>query len=198
VPIPLSFSTAWTGPWVLSALLVILPTSIFAEEKDRVPDLNGPLPELQKAVGKDWSVTTLLDGYLITYVPQVSFYPAVSDSTKLDEHQRALHGRTDHLHIRITFLFPPAMENADQFNAFWRGVHPAAGYFECGAEDWLMGGYYLHEKPPANALFNSNVLFTSNFAPDQLVFPRETVDVYEQALDALAPLFCCARHSNWD
>ena len=81
---------------LFSLLLVLLSILSQAKEKDR-------LPELQKAVGKDWVVTALPDGYLVTYVPLVSFYPAISESSKLDYHQRAAHGRMDHLRIKIFF-----------------------------------------------------------------------------------------------
>jgi hypothetical protein len=189
------FKLAWIG--ALAALLVMLPVSTRAEEKVHQPEIKSRLPELQKAVGKDWTVTALPDGYLVTYAPLVSFYPAISENSKLDSHQRAARGRVDHLRIKITFLDPPPVEKTDQFNAFWLAVHPAPGFFNCSAEDWEMCG----DDSPASqgrALFRSTTLFTSNFAPDQLVSPRETVDVYEQTLDAMAPLFSSARHGNWD
>jgi len=191
------FKFAWIWIAVLSALFILPTVSARAEEKNRLPNLESRLPELQKAVGKDWFVTALPDGYLVTYTPRVSFYPAISESSKLDNQQRAERGRMDYLRIRITFLFPPTMKSVDQFNAFWRAVRPAPGYFECGAEDWEIWGDGA-PKSRRLALFTSSTLFASNFAPNQLVSPREMVDVYEQTLDALAPLFCCARHENWD
>ena len=54
--------------WVL---LLIVPAR--SEQSFSPPDRKGVLPELQKAVGNEWSVTALPDGYLFTYRPLVNF-----------------------------------------------------------------------------------------------------------------------------
>jgi hypothetical protein len=182
---------------VLSALLIALSTSSKAEERIHSSDFKRFLPQLQSAAGKNWEVTALPDGYLVTYLPLVRFYPAISESSKLDNDQRAMHGQIDHLQIRITLLYPPSTQNTAQFNSYWQAVHPAPGYFISTAEDWGMYGYGLaagHRRD----LFHSEVMFSANIPPDQLVYPMETVDVYEQALDALGPLFGRARNTDWD
>lgn len=186
------------GLWVLSALLVILPTTIQAEEKTRLPDI-------QKAVGKDWSVTALPDGYLVTYLPLVRFYPAISEGSKRDDDQRAASGRMGHLRIRIT-LYPSipfhrsmTVEQTNNYNAFLWAVHKCSpGYFACADKDWGMLQYNMPFGWPNNLSKGQGLVwFSWNLPPDALVSPPETVDVYEHALDAVAPLFHSARYEEW-
>jgi hypothetical protein len=114
----------------------------------------------------------------------------------LDSHQRAARGRVDHLRIKITFLDPPTTtERINQYNSYLMSHSPAPGFFGCGAEDWSMwpaASIQTVVWTPSDQ--QPVVCFASNIAPDDLVSPRETVDVYEQALDALAPIFHCARY----
>ena len=174
---------------LFSLLLVLLSILSQAKEKDR-------LPELQKAVGKDWVVTALPDGYLVTYVPLVNFYPAVSESSKLDYHQRAAHGRMDHLRIKITYLYPPSIKKVDQYNAFWLKVQKGSpGFFGCGNEDWCIE----YDHPSWNIqdrLANGQSLigFSSNLAPDRLIPSSVQEEVYERTLDNLATIFHYIRH----
>jgi hypothetical protein len=178
------FKVVQIGMVLLGSLLVMHPISADAGEKDR-------LPELQKAVGKDWMVTALPDGYLVTYVPLVSFYPAISESSKLDYHQRVARGRADHLRIRITYLYPPSIKKIDQYNAFWLGIqNGVSGYFECKDKDWRMWQDNLSKGQRV-------VCFSCNLAPDQLIPPGVQQDVYEHTLDLLAPYFHAARHEPW-
>ena len=177
--------------WVL---LLIVPAR--SEQSFSPPDRKGVLPELQKAVGNEWSVTALPDGYLFTYRPLVNFYPAISENSKLSdvgrmESGRMESGRMDHLKIKITYLRPPSIKNVDEYNAFWLRVQDGVpGFYECDNAHWCIeyDGPTLWTR--LSAPYGQTLIdFCSNVAPDQLIPPGVQEDVYEHTLDNLAAYF---------
>jgi hypothetical protein len=161
------------------------------EHTVRLREPDATLQGLQKAVGKDWSVTALPDGYLFAYGPLVSFYPAISEHSKWSDVERRESGRRDHLEIKITYLFPPSIKKVDAYNAFWWKVHAGVpGFYECDNAHWCI------ERDDPSAEAPRLLSFSTNMAPDQLVPPSIQEDVYEHTLDRLASYFHYIRHAE--
>jgi hypothetical protein len=192
-----SWKLAWIG--VFSMLLVMLPILSRAEEKVHQSDIKGRLAEVQKVVGKDWSVTALPDGYLVTYIPLVSFYSAVSESSKLDNHQRAAHGRMDHLRIKIIFGYCLSDEEIKEYSPLGAdspsndGLKSAPGYFLCNLNTRNeFGGCYVDpSESPVFRIGQPDIWLITNFAPNESVSPEEATNAYVGALWTLGNLFNC-------
>lgn len=134
------FRFAWL---FILAGLILLPISARAEEKAPHLELKDRLSELQKAVGKDWSVTVLPDGYLLTYAQLVNFYPAFSANSKMDVFQRMGHGRMDHLRIKVVLGSCLTDKEKDDYNYMEQGdpskdgLKNAPHFFLCDAKGGL-------------------------------------------------------------
>ncbi len=79
---------------VLSSLL------IHADDPAAQPDRASLLPQLQKTGGKDWTVTTIPEGYLMTYQHPILYYPSNGATPTPDQ---LLKGKTTRLSIKIIF-----------------------------------------------------------------------------------------------
>jgi hypothetical protein len=92
------------GIGFLMVLWAILPISAQAEGKFALPHQTGLLPCLQKALGKEWSVVAIPEGYLLTYVQPVVLYSPVPLNLKMGIQQRIAQGRPDYMRIKILFF----------------------------------------------------------------------------------------------
>jgi hypothetical protein len=90
-------------------------------------------------------------------------------------------------------FYPPPVEKIDAFNAYWRKYQEGVpGYYDCDNAHWC-----IELDQPGCALEGRQQMgFSSNVAPDELVPSNIQQDVYEGALDAVAPLFHCVRHGR--
>lgn len=171
------------GLWAL-ALLILLPTGAKGDRELVLMDHRNLLPQLQKELGKDWSVRVIPEGYLLTYARPVTFYPTVSPSSKMDIYQRVARGRRDSLRIKI--VVGPALPShivliygqrvygvsGDDPPPPEVGIQREYHYFLCMYHAWI-----TEQK--------DTLYFFTNGSPDEQVYPEAASDVYYRALDAI-------------
>jgi len=171
----------------ISVLLTLLAVSSPAQQKDPLPEQKDVLTQLQKSGGRDWSVTTIPEGYLMTYAHPVVFYPSTSSISQTDLNQQLLHGKTAQLCIKIIIGRVVTEEELHRQNPYSELPEIPMDaklkqelnhdhYFICSPQTWAAGPNYT-------------VYIVSNEAASDAIFPHEAEESMDQILSDLGALF---------
>jgi len=179
------FKSAWLVLGIFFVLLTLFPISIHADDATALPDRSAVLPALQKSAGKDWAVTTIPEGYLLTYAHPVLFYPsngATPTAAQLTQ------GKTTSLCIKVIFGRPATQADLDKAKNPYSERQEAPmedsvrqklktdHFYMCSPSTWANG--------PAYAVF-----IATNMPPDDSVYPSTASDSVDHILFDLGNLF---------
>ncbi len=170
---------------MIALALALSPLAIHADESAPQPDRASVLPQLQKTGGKDWAVTTIPEGYLMTYQHPVIFYPSSGAAPKPDQ---LVSGKTDQLRIKIIFGRSATAQDLE------RAQSPYSERQEAPMEDSVKAkmakDHYYMLSPSTWANGPKYAVFIASTWPrENGIYPSTASDAVDQVLYDLANLF---------
>jgi hypothetical protein len=178
--------TAFQSLLVLTLALLLAPLALHADDTNPPqPDRASVLPQLQKTGGKDWVVTTIPEGYLMTYQHPVIFYPS-NGATPTAAQLAAV--KNYPLSIKIIFGRSATAEDLQ------RAQNPYSERQEAPMEDSVKAkmahDHYYMVSPSTWANGPKYAVFIAYTAPkENSIYPSSASDAVDQVLFDLANLF---------
>jgi len=187
---PSDFRTAtrspisWGSFFLIVLALALVPLLIRADDAAQ-PDRASVLPELQKTGGKDWVVTTIPEGYLMTYQHPVIFYSS-NGATPTPAQLASV--KTNQLCIKI--IFGRSATAADLAKA----QNPYSERQEAPMEDSVKAkmakDHFYMVSPSTWANGPKYAVFIASTTPkENSIYPSTASDAVDQVLYDLANLF---------